>query len=384
MTTILEAVTAGECLPYPPITHQADAPPVIPVGLDNGNDHAKLASINQDRRLMTSRIPTAYADAREVRGGTGVVTYRVNDGAAFWIGEPALLANGQALPIGSTAARLADQRQIQFLVAALVEHLTGQHDPGAYHLAIGLAIPNNEIVLVPSSKGERLGVSPTTRKAIKAHLHNRTFHVRRIDERNRLHEWSLTISQVLPQAQSVGSFLAWSRDVLGNVVRDDVTSISIIDVGGGDLQRTDIWTQPAYRMMADRLGDGTITLARALAAMYPNVLTSDALAQSALVAGAIRAGGRTRSIKHDREQILSSYGQDMIARMLPVLNQAQSYVLATGAGTILLRQMLTQRAEALGRVEADDFEILNPAVAPTANAIGALFALLFATAGREN
>src|SRR5262245_33605364 len=96
---------------------------VVCLGLDNGNDAAKLAVLNNEGRLFSLRIPTAYHAARTFQGGAGEVTYRIDGLPDFWIGEAAIRNDGRALPIGPTVQRLPDPRQHSFLGACMVEAL---------------------------------------------------------------------------------------------------------------------------------------------------------------------------------------------------------------------------------------------------------------------
>ena len=118
---------------------------VVCLGLDNGNDAAKLTLLNRDGQLVSLRIPTAYSAARIFQGGSGEVTYHLDGLPDFWIGEPAIRNDGRALPIGPTAQRLPDPRQHSFLGACMVEALIAAgYAPDAYVLAVGFAIPNSE------------------------------------------------------------------------------------------------------------------------------------------------------------------------------------------------------------------------------------------------
>ena len=66
---------------------------VVCLGLDNGNDAAKLAVLSNEGKLISLRIPTAYQSARTFQGGSGEMTYHPDGLADFWIGE-AVKGNG--------------------------------------------------------------------------------------------------------------------------------------------------------------------------------------------------------------------------------------------------------------------------------------------------
>jgi hypothetical protein len=240
---------------------------VIAIGLDNGNDAAKVSLLNRDGRAISVRIPTAYLPAISFQSGMGEVTYQVGAGAGFWIGEVAIRNEGEALRVGSTAQRFADARQQPFVGAVLVEALIAAgYAPGAYTLALGFAIPNTEIVR-ESSDSEKLIVAEETRQTLKKHLQGQTWPITRTDARGRAAHWTLRVQHLLPQAQSVGTFIAWSKAPTGAKVIDYDT-LTILDIGGGDLHKTDIWLKP-YRLSTERIGSGTIEIARGLIKRLP-------------------------------------------------------------------------------------------------------------------
>ncbi|HEY1015786.1 MAG TPA: hypothetical protein VGE07_23965, partial [Herpetosiphonaceae bacterium] len=167
--------------------------PFLAIGFDHGNDAAKVAILNAKSKLITLRIPTAYQTAQLVRGGTGIIGYQVNGGPAFWIGDAAIQNDGDALPIGSTAQRLSDLRQREFNMAALVETLVAAgYSPGTYRIALGFAIPNDEIVPQRGGKrDERLGVAEETQAALKEWVKNQRAQIVRTDLDNRSTNWTL-------------------------------------------------------------------------------------------------------------------------------------------------------------------------------------------------
>src|SRR6266487_6542715 len=157
--------------------------PVVCLGLDNGNDAAKLTLLNNAGTLVSLRIPTAYQAARTFQGGSGEITYHVDGLPDFWIGEAAIRNDGRALPIGPTAQRLPDPRQHSFLGAGMVEVLIAAgYEPGAYVLAVGFAIPNSEIVVETKAVGDKLGVCEETKGALKKYIRGQAWMIERTDE----------------------------------------------------------------------------------------------------------------------------------------------------------------------------------------------------------
>lgn len=381
-STILELLSAGQrfVTPAGPLSGRVfiRGQACIAVGYDNGNDATKLALLTGQGRLVSLRVPTAYVSAQTIRGGAGITTYQVAEGAPFWIGEAAIAYDGEALPIGPTPQRLADLRQREFMFACLVEgFVKAGYSPGSYDIALGFAISNEEIVL--DTRGEKLGVAEATRLVLQR-LRGVAQTVKRIDERGREGQWTMTIRHMIPQAQSIGAFLAWSRTPTGETVTD-VEALTVLDIGGGDLQRTDVSINP-YRMTTQHLGAGTIGIARALRARFGRLMLNDVVAQHALITRSLRVSGRRQDVSAQVDEVITTHGQDVIGRLLPVLQQQSRYVLITGGGAVLLREALIERAAVVGKTHDQDYAIINQNQAAILNAVGALFAVLFASAKR--
>jgi hypothetical protein len=379
--TILDHLQDNLPLGLPSTIRVAGSGPLVPAGLDNGNGHTKIALLTPAGELVTQAVPTVYRAAKEIRGGAGITSYRVNSGPAFWAGAEALGQDGDALPIGTTSERLGDPRQISFLAAALVEALiAGGYKSGIHNLAVGLAVPNDEIVLMRG--GDRLGVSKETKQAIKEHLFGKTFEVARTASNGQVSWWTLTYSTIMPQAQSIGTYLVWSRQPNGQTVDDGIEALSIVDIGTGDLQRTDVDVAP-YRMTGEKLGRGTVTMARQLAAQLGHLRLNDAQAMQALISRTVRESGVRVPIDAEVDQVIAAEGQDLVARLLPVLQQQSRYVLFTGGGVLLdgLRAAIEERAAAMGKRAPRNYTMVPDQFALTLNATGALVAVVYAAAG---
>ena len=352
---------------------------VICMGLDNGNDAAKLAVLGEAGQLVSLRIPTAYSVARTFQGGSGEVTFHIDGLPDFWIGEAAIRNEGRALPIGPTAQRLPDPRQHSFLGACMVEALIAAgYEPGIYMLAVGFAIPNSEIVVESKAVGDKLGVCEETKAALKKYIRGQAWPIERTDERGKVTHWTLTVRHIVPQAQSIGTFIAWGKAPNGATVTD-YDALTILDIGGGDLQRTDVYLKP-YRMTSERIGDGTIDLARALKAKLPKAKLNDVTAQHCLVTRQTMEMGRNRKIHKEVDEVLHTNGQDLVGQVLPVLQDSRRYVIITGGGAVLLRDLLLERLATIGKTQGEEFLLVNHGMASVVNAVGALFAVLFLTA----
>jgi len=357
----------------------------IVVGLDHGNDALKLAVLTLDGTLSTLRIPTAYREAELIRGGENEVSYRVDDSPAFWMGDTALRHDGDDLPIGPTKQRMIDARLRALLAASLVEllHAAG-YEADTQHLVLGFAIPNTEIVPVRGEREgegetEKLGVDPDTRVVLERHLKGAKWSVERMGLDGSVQRWVLYIVAVMPQAQTTGTLVAVTKAPNGATVTD-IEEMDIIDIGGGDLQLTNVKIKPSYQLITRRLGDGTIRVARALKAKFPRHELNDVAAQQALITRRLLVSGRQRQIDAEVTEVLDSQGQALIGTVLPLLRQSRRFVTITGGGVILLHHLLTPRLDAESKVRGEDYELIHHGIASLVNAIGVLFAVIFKAA----
>jgi len=351
----------------------------IAIGLDNGNDAAKITMLNDAGKAATIRIPTAHQLAKTFQGGQGEVTYQLGDDAGFWIGEAAIRNAGRALRVGSTATRITDTRHASFLAGCLVEAMiTAGFAPGAYKLALGFAVPNSEIIK-ESPNSDTLIVSDETKAALRTHVQDKHWQITRTDERGKQTTWQLSVRHLVPQAQSVGTFVAWAKAPNGRTVTD-YDALTILDVGGGDLQQTDITLKPAYRMSSERRGDGTIDIARGLKQLLPKAKFNDVTAQYALITRQALISGKMQPIEKEVVSVIDTYGQDLVGKMLEIVQETRRFLVITGGGVLLLKKPLLDMLDA-AEVEADrDYFLVNQDLASVLNSVGALFAVLFMAA----
>lgn len=378
--SILDYLNTGEAFGLSSrVTIQAEE--CIAVGLDNGNDAAKITLLNDAGKAVSVRIPTAHRLAKTFQGGQGEVTYQLGDETGFWIGEAAIRNEGRALRVGSTATRIADARHAGFLAACLVEAMIAAgFAPGAYKLAIGFAVPNNEIIK-ESADSEKLVVAEETRNALRKHVRGSEWAITRTDERGRVISWSLTVRHLIPQAQSVGTFVSWAKAPNGATVTE-YDALTILDIGGGDLQQTDISLKP-YRMSSERRGDGTIDIARGLKELLPKAKFNDVTAQYALVSRQALISGKMQKISKEVDSVINTYGQDLVGKMLEIFQNTQRYMIITGGGVILLQDTISDVLNAAGLEAERDYFVVNHGLASVLNSVGALFAVLFMAANAK-
>jgi hypothetical protein len=74
--------------------------------------------------------------------------------------------------------------------------------------------------------------------------------------------------------------------------------------------------------------------------------------------------------------VIDTYGQDLVGKMLEIVQETRRFLLITGGGVILLKEPLRDMLDA-AEVEADrDYFLVNRDLASALNSVGALFAVL--------
>ena len=346
---------------------------MVVVAVDHGNDALKGAVLGTDGTLHTIRVPACYAPAQEIRAGEGEITYRVGEGLAFWMGESAIQHRGDGLPVGPTPQRVVDPRLQEILAATITELLCiAQYPAGTYQIALGFGIPNWEIIRV-HERESAMGVAPGTRTALERHVKHASWSIERTDPHGAVTRWRLTIGMVIPQAQSTGALVMYTRTPEGTLATD-LDALTIIDIGGGDVQGTELSFHP-HQMITTRLGDGTIRIANALRQHFGGDGTAlpPIAAQQALITRRLLVSGKRRDITAEVNLLLRSHGQAIVADMLPTMRQNRTFVLLSGGGVVLLHDLLAERLQS-ERLRGRDYEMIPPAYASVCNAIGLLFA----------
>lgn len=364
--------------------------PATIVSIDNGNDAFKGAMLHaKEASICTRRIITAYVPARTIRAGEGITTWQVNDSEPFHIGTDALFTpHTESLPIGGTVERLTDSRLHHFLCACLVELLItagyvlpNESHQGEHLLYASFGIPNEELDLQ--------GIGEATRQAICTLL-DVPWTVRRTDEQGWMTVWTLRLLEMVPYPQSFASFAAWYYTPGGVPVITDIERHVTLDIGGGQLHECAVTLlhqpagRPKLRMSASLLGDGTIAIARAaretLRERFPGVHLSDAEAQQMLASGTVTIDGRRTNIRDSIQDVIATRARHLFTRLLPLLQEGQTFLMFTGGGSLLLTEPLSE----LVRVKRSSQSVLfvPREYAPVLNAIGG-YILAQAAAQRE-
>lgn len=306
----------------------------LPVALDNGNDAAKVAlPAAADGRLITLRVPTAFTEARTIRSGEREVTF-AGDGLHYWIGDTALRHDGQELPIGSTATRLADDRMRLFIAAVLVEALhTAGYAAGVHTVALGLSIPDDEIERSEDTKNiDTINVRKDTKQAVATHIRGRALVVTRIGRKGESETWTVQVVGAMTLPQTAGTVNLYTKAFNGRPIIDRDRLI-VLNIGGGDTFQSEVSTRP-FQMTSRRVSPGTVDIARALWRRLGETERNDAAAQSALRTKKALIAGRWTNISDEIAAVMRSQGQTLTTRVLADALSTRLFVLITGGGCV--------------------------------------------------
>ena len=378
----------------PTMPARAGAESVIPVAGDNGNDAFKGATLSPDpdapegatrARLTTVRIPAAFGIAEDIQGKQEV-TYHC-DGVTFWIGEIALAHSGDSLRIGPTNHRLNDERQLWFLGACFVELLrAATYAPGVHRVALSLAIPNTEFEIIPDERTgkERLTATPKTREAIARHLKGKVWTITRTDNQRTPETWTISVTTVLPHAQTSGTIMALTLTPNGKKAID-LDGLRAIDIGGGDLHDSEFYfgRHGPAQMLNRRIGDGTVRIARVLRAdpLLRKDIRNDVEAQNVLITERVMRAGRWVSVTEDVRRVVASSGQSIVADVIGILRGSRLFTVITGGGVLRLNGQLTEVLYQEEKVAGDDYVLVDGPLASLLNVIGCLFGMVFRSNG---
>jgi len=351
--------------------------------IDNGNDAFKGAIMHATiPQLVTKRVATAYAPAKTIRVGEGITSYQVNGSERFWVGDEAVnTQQSEGLPVGFTTERLPDGRFQSYLAACLVELLLkAGYRPGIYDLYASFGLPNEEMTLH--------GARPEVAAALRL-LHQTPFVVERADEQRQITSWTVRLVELSPYPQSFGTFAAWYYTVDGKPIPTTVVRHVTLDIGGGQFHdcEVDLDRRPdgrvKLRMSANLLGDGTIAIARAardvIRAAHPGIHLSDAEAQQVLLTRTVVVGGHRLAVDEIVEEVIAARGQNILTRMLPLVQEGRNFLLFTGGGSALLESKL--REIVLPTRTTREYLFVLREFAPVLNVIGG-YMLALASAGR--
>jgi hypothetical protein len=162
-----------------------------------------------------------------------------------------------------------------------------------------------------------------TRQALRQ-LRGQRFVVERRDPDGAVATWSITIGELVPAAQSLGSFFAWYHTLAGKPALNDVDLVTVADLGGGHLSRFDVTIirrpgqPPQLRGTGSILGEGMIVIARELIELVKaqhRVRLNEAAALHALLTRRVPVSGRQIPIDDLIACALQTRGQPLLAAL---------------------------------------------------------------------
>lgn len=367
-----------------------DRPPVEVriFGKDFGKRGLKGSGVNGRGYFRTTVVPDAYCVANEHLQqeaitdelGAAIYTWRVSrqgerprTGERFMFGTPAIRLSDALAVNDDVATRLADDRTHDMLVASLVldlmelglspvegeSRVVKKHD-----LLVALGVPARDLKNPETS---------TAANALKG-----IYSVEQTDVASgKVTIWLIEIAAVFTEAQPKGTLFAATR-LLGGSPALDKKIITVIDIGGGDIYEYEIDLQGGLLASPKRLGDGTIVIARFLAARVEEeygIQISEIAAQEALYTRMIWKGGDQISIAHLIEELRPRFA-DLLTKMTITNRMLTTFIIVTGGGAALLADEIRARILAKSKKlqEGTDFLIMPAPIAAIANVIG-LFAI---------
>src|SRR4051794_26841440 len=116
---------------------------------------------------------------------------------------------------------------------------------------------------------------------------------------------------------------------------------------------------------------------RGLKQLLPKAKFNDVTAQYALITRQALISGKMQPIEKEVVSVIDTYGQDLVGKMLEIVQETRRFLVITGGGVILLKKPLLEMLDAAA-VEAErDYFLVNRDLASVLNSVGALFAVLF-------
>jgi hypothetical protein len=339
--------------------------------VDDPND-APMSRRHKDApRLLFQRVDSAWNPAPTTRAGQHQISYRLDDGSAFRIGNP-FAKDARTLPVGMTETRMGDPRYREFILAAIVETLVAagyappRDSEQPFPIYLGYGVPIEEISLG--------GISEATKGAMKW-LRKTVHQVSRTDSKGQTVIWPIWVENVIYAPQTQGAFYAWRHDLAGGPVITGLTRATTLDFGFGHLQAYHTeFADGHLSASGDILGDGMIEIARQLITLvkrdYQHRL-DETMAQYALMTGEIEIGGFRQSITAQVAQAVQIGGATLMQRADPVYEDLGMMLLCSGGGVgnSHLAKLIRERIQSKGRRPHSSL-LLPATIAGFANPIG--------------
>ena len=107
---------------------------------------------------------------------------------------------------------------------------------------------------------------------------------------------------------------------------------------------------------------------------------NDVTAQYALITRQALISGKTQPIEKEVVSVIDSYGQDLVGKMLEIIQETRRFLIITGGGVLLLQKPLRDMLDAADVAADRDYFLVNRDSASVLNSVGTLFAVLFMAA----
>ncbi len=325
--------------------------------VDGGNSSNKLAFIGEPAAIQLStgekrlayhmkltHVPTAYQARQKIRHGEGKVSWRITNGKNpeyFWMGSH-VVAEGDALPNGSTLQRMAHKRYVPFTLATIIDGLIA-----AGHTA--------EIIDATSGKS-------------------------RIDEKHLALAYGVRDDEI----ESVGG-KQFMEPTLEQSLND--LARTWIDGGQKDLQKLLVSLQGGLNATGGTIGNGAVLLTNALmeAAKDFSLQLTPAQAHQALKEGVVLLGGDETPLHQIIEPgVRDSQVESIIGAMMsPIDIAADAHLLFTGGLACIAQKEILEMIGHLKRTR-QQFYLCDCQIAASMNAIGLLAYSLYQLIKKKN
>ena len=380
-----------------------DRPPieVIVLAKDFGKRGLKGGGVNASSRFQWTIIPDAYCaansellqqdqlsveeDTNEAPQYTWRVTQYPKAGGSERVSEEFLFGDqatrtSEALDVNvDVSTRLADERTKAMFYASLVLDLQALGYVPAiiegsdtevlkkHHVFISLGVPAKDL-----KDQKTIEAAEHLKGTISVEQHNILTGQRAT--------WLIEIVAVSLEAQPKGTLYAATRQLDGKAATTKKL-ITVIDIGGGDTYKYEIDLQGGMTANPQRLGSGTIDIARYLVDLIEQkfgIALSEIQAQEALYKRTIWKGGDQVDITSIIESDLKPRFNNLLTKIAIDERMLTTFIIFTGGGAALFAEELRKKIEAKASLakEGEDYLIMPEGIASVANCVG-LFAIGF-------
>lgn len=362
------------------------------ISKDFGKRGLKGAGVNSKGHFKTTVMPDAYsscdAPLRQIDTSEeqedAIYLWSIHQhgeqertGEQFLFGDSALRISETLAINEDVLSRLSDERTRDMLHASLILDLIAigctpvpldeeDEEQKKHYVIISLGVPAQDLK------------APQTAQA--ANTLKGEFSIDQINiESGKTVTWHIEVVDVIVEAQTKGTLFATTRKLNAQPAISKKI-ITVIDIGGGDLYEYEFDLSGSLVSPPRRIGDGTIAVARPLAALIEDVYglqISEIEAQEALYKKTIWKGGEEVDIAYLIEELRPRFS-NFFTKLLITNRMLTTFLIFTGGGAALLEKEI--RAKLLARSsqmkEGSDFLIMPESIAAVTNVIG-LFALAY-------